>query len=36
MYDYIGKQVQASTVPDHNAIFALCKMLKQSMFIVGV
>ena len=36
IYDYIGKQVQASTVPDHNAIFALCKMLKQSMFIVRV
>ena len=36
IYDNIGKQVRASTVPDHNAIFALCKMLKQSMFIVGV
>ena len=33
--DYIGKQVHASTVPDHNAIFVLCKMLKQSMFIIG-
>ena len=31
---YIGKQIWASTVPNHNAIFALCKMLKQSMFIV--
>ena len=36
IYDYIGKQIWASTVPYHNAIFALCKMLKQSMFIVGV
>ena len=36
MYNYIGKLIWASTVPDHNAIFALSKMLKQSIFIVGV
>ena len=36
IYDYIGKLIRTSTVPDHNAIFALSKMLKQSIFIVRV
>ena len=36
MYDYIGKQVRTTTVPDHNAVFALGKMLKESFFIIVV
>ena len=36
MYDYIGKQVRSTMVPDHNAVFALSKMLKESFFIIGV
>ena len=36
MYDYIGKQVRSTTVHDHNAVFALSKMLKESFFIIGV
>ena len=36
IFDYIGKLIRNTTVPDHNAIFGLSKMLKQSFFIVGV
>ena len=36
MYDYIGKQMRSTTVPDHNGIFALSKMLKESFFLIGV
>ena len=36
MYDYIGKQVRSTMVPDHNTVFALSKMLKESFFIIGV
>ena len=36
IFQYIGKLIRNTTVPNHNAIFGLSKMLKQSFFIVGV
>ena len=36
MFDYIGKQIRQTTIPDHYAIFAISKMLKESIFIIGV
>ena len=36
MYDYIGKLVRSTMVPDHNTVFALSKILKESFFIIGV
>ena len=35
MYDYIRKQIRQTTLPDHNAVFALSKMLKEAVFIIG-
>ena len=36
IFDYIGRLIRNTTVPDHNANFGLSKILKQSFFIVGV
>ena len=36
IFDYIGKQIRHTTIPNHNAIFAISTMIKESFFIIGV